>query len=302
MNKIFLITGFLGSGKTTFLNNLLENQNNKIGLLVNEFGKISIDGIRLNDTTSDLIQLNNGSIFCTCLKDDFIQSLKDLINKNLDYIFIESSGLSDPANMNTILSFLKEQNCNDFTYCGSISIVDAQFFLQILDKMINVEQQIKCSSVAIINKIDLVDNEKILEVKNKIKLINNNTKIIETSYGKIDFNKINDVIPLSFESETSNKEDNKPKTFTIKLNQNISKEVMENIVVYLKDYSFRIKGYFSDGINNYKLDTVLDDVNICIEENNFDNTIVLISSVGLKLITEINKCIKNYDISCTIDY
>ena len=75
--QLYLIGGFLGSGKTTFLKHMLENmENRKIGVLVNEFGNISIDGTVVRKQGMEMVELNNGSIFCACLKDSFVKTLK----------------------------------------------------------------------------------------------------------------------------------------------------------------------------------------------------------------------------------
>jgi G3E family GTPase len=64
-----LLTGFLGSGKTTFLKRIIDRlANHKIGILMNEFGKISVDGILLQKNGVDIVEINNGSVFCSCLK------------------------------------------------------------------------------------------------------------------------------------------------------------------------------------------------------------------------------------------
>ena len=67
--KLYLLTGFLGSGKTTLLLEMLKRlDNKKIGVIQNEIGKISIDGEILRNDDIQMVELNRGSIFCSCLK------------------------------------------------------------------------------------------------------------------------------------------------------------------------------------------------------------------------------------------
>ena len=67
--KLYFLTGFLGAGKTTILRNLLENmEGTKVGVIQNELGKISIDGTVLQNNDIQMIELNRGSIFCSCLR------------------------------------------------------------------------------------------------------------------------------------------------------------------------------------------------------------------------------------------
>ena len=74
--KLYFLTGFLGSGKTTLLKNLLENMEGmKVGVIQNELGKISIDGTVLQNDDIHMVELNRGSIFCSCLRLSFVDAL-----------------------------------------------------------------------------------------------------------------------------------------------------------------------------------------------------------------------------------
>ena len=98
MIKLILLTGFLGTGKTTLLKQLLsEFKDEKIGVIVNEFGQINIDGTLVEKEGVKMTELTNGSIFCACIKDNFVNSLIALSKEDISYFFIEASGLADPA-------------------------------------------------------------------------------------------------------------------------------------------------------------------------------------------------------------
>ena len=103
--KLYFLTGFLGSGKTTILRNLLENmEGTKVGVIQNELGKISIDGTVLQNNDIQMIELNRGSIFCSCLRLSFVDALTQMAQKGLEYVFVESSGFGDPSNAEEILA------------------------------------------------------------------------------------------------------------------------------------------------------------------------------------------------------
>ena len=92
--KLYFLTGFLGSGKTTLLKNLLENMEGmKVGVIQNELGKISIDGTVLQNDDIHMVELNRGSIFCSCLRLSFVDALAKMSQQGLEYVFVESSGL-----------------------------------------------------------------------------------------------------------------------------------------------------------------------------------------------------------------
>tara|TARA_B100000214_G_scaffold6601_1_gene4813 strand:- start:119 stop:535 length:417 start_codon:yes stop_codon:yes gene_type:complete len=95
---ITIISGFLGSGKTTLLNHILTNQKGiKTAVLVNEFGEIGIDNELVIKTEEEMVELSNGCICCS-INGELVEAIEKLINinKNLDYIIIETTGLADP--------------------------------------------------------------------------------------------------------------------------------------------------------------------------------------------------------------
>ena len=92
--ELYLLTGFLGSGKTSLLLHLLNRvQDRKIGIIQNEFGKLSIDGEILRRGGFTMVEINRGSIFCSCLKLNFVQALAELGQMELDTVFVDDTTL-----------------------------------------------------------------------------------------------------------------------------------------------------------------------------------------------------------------
>ena len=125
--QIYLISGFLGSGKTTFLKQLLEqNSNKRVGVIVNEFGNVGIDGTVLQKDGIEMVEINNGSIFCSCLKDNFVKTLVAFLELPIDILFIEASGMADPSSMKILLEQLnpllekRPEITRQYKYNGSI--------------------------------------------------------------------------------------------------------------------------------------------------------------------------------------
>jgi len=125
MTQILLVTGFLGAGKTTLIRNVLKNFSGKTGLIVNEFGKVGFDGQWLTSKNIELIELVNGSIFCSCLEPKFIEAISQMLTRRLELLVIESSGLSDPANMGFVLSKASENIEISPKFLGTIDVIDA---------------------------------------------------------------------------------------------------------------------------------------------------------------------------------
>ena len=102
--KLYVLTGFLGSGKTTMLLKILDNlSQHKVGIIQNEFGRIDVDSEILKRDGLVMTELTRGSIFCTCLQLKFSQALAEMSKQDIEYLFVESSGLADPSNIDEIL-------------------------------------------------------------------------------------------------------------------------------------------------------------------------------------------------------
>ena len=210
-----IITGFLGSGKTTLIRHLLENARGKrIALIINEFGDLGIDrelligcGIEGCDD-ENLVELANGCICCT-VADDFLPTMNKLLGRDElpEHIIIETSGLALPKPL--VKAFNWPEVKSQVTVDGVIAVVDALAVFQgkfahdpnavntmrELDKALDhdapleevFEDQIMCADMILINKQDLLNEASILKVKAEIKeKIDPSVKIISTDYGVID--------------------------------------------------------------------------------------------------------------------
>ena len=213
---ITLLTGYLGSGKTTLINHILNNQEGyKVAVIVNDIGEVNIDadliskGGVVNQTDDSLVPLTNGCICCT-LKVDLMQQIVDLIKtRQFDYILIEASGICEPipiAQTITVLSESTEQYglpkiCR---LDNVVSVVDALRLASefgcgdnLVKENIDDEdienlliQQIEFCNTIVLNKVDEISKEELEKVKAIIKKLQPNAEIIETNYGKVDTDKL----------------------------------------------------------------------------------------------------------------
>lgn len=289
--KLYTITGFLGSGKTTFLKELLQNvEGYKVGVIQNEFGKIGIDGDIIKKDGMELIEINRGSIFCSCLKLSFIESLKVMSDKGMDYLFVEGSGLADPSNIGEILGALEVLKKDAVEYMGSISLVDAVNFMDQLEDLEAVSRQVKYSQLAIISKSDLVAGETVEIIKDKLTSINPNIEIEIGNHGKIDFSYFDNMVYKGFPEgeDTTNSPDNKPKTLDLTYTKSVDKETMIKFLDSVKGDCFRIKGFFllDDGWN--QVDVVNNIIDFKkVESRDESSQLVFISKIGPKVIRPI---------------
>ena len=232
-NKIpvTLITGYLGAGKTTFMNELLKLQlGKKVAIVVNDMGAINIDStlIRNNSLVKypdmELISMQNGCICCT-LREKFMDQIVELSNRDIDAILVEASGISDPVSIAEAFLIYEEDQKERPVYLDSvITVVDADRiyseFLQSLSECADLEKdgiekdeeevdpdiinlimdQIEFCSLILLNKCDLLTTEQLREVKEVVQILQPEAKIIETEYARADFETIVSHTPYDYDS------------------------------------------------------------------------------------------------------
>ena len=185
---ITIISGFLGSGKTTLLNHILTNQQGiKTAVLVNEFGEIGIDNELIIKTEEEMIELSNGCICCS-INGELVEAIEKLINvnKKLDYIIIETTGLADPlpVAMTLLGSDLRDQTRLD----SIITLIDAENFNDVALESSIGRSQVIYGDILLLNKCDLVTNKNIEETIAKLKEIKNDVRILKSIKGNIPLN------------------------------------------------------------------------------------------------------------------
>jgi G3E family GTPase len=186
ITKVFLITGFLGSGKTTFLNRIIARfpKDKKLTILMNEFGEIGIDGTLVEGDAIDMLEISRGSIFCVCVKTDFIKGLYELNTKvKPDILVMESTGVANPSDLKRDL---KLPIFNDrFQFKEQFCILDAVHFQEAFEAYASLEKQIASSTVFIINKVDLATKESIANIKQIVSRFHPDPAFFETTYSDI---------------------------------------------------------------------------------------------------------------------
>ena len=186
ITKVFLITGFLGSGKTTFLNRIIARfpKDKKLTILMNEFGEIGIDGTLVEGDAIDMLEISRGSIFCVCVKTDFIKGLYELNTKvKPDILLMESTGVANPSDLKRDL---KLPIFNDrFQFMEQFCILDAVHFQDAFEAYASLEKQIASSTVFIINKVDLATGESIDKIKQIVSRFHPDPVFFETTYSDI---------------------------------------------------------------------------------------------------------------------
>lgn len=263
--RLFLISGFLGAGKTTFLQKLLNDfDGQRVGVLVNEFGSISVDGAVLQRNGIKLIEINNGSIFCACLKADFVKTLSEMSALPIDVLFIESSGLADPSNMQTLLKEIAPYTKQQLSYQGTICIVDCETFIEYCDILPPIENQVRSANIVLINKTDLVGLERREQIRDLIHKINPESFIYETTYSEFPSDLFMEKIsPTKFVGESSNKDWNRPAMYKLMSDRSTSQEKLNLFVRSMLTKAVRVKGFLSaDSGGFFHVDAAADQIKI----------------------------------------
>lgn len=191
---VTLLTGCLGSGKTTLLNYILtETHGKRIAVIENEFGEISVDHDLIVGADKDIFEMSNGCVCCS-IKGDLIKTLNKLFERKerFDAILIECTGLASPGPL--AQAFIVEDEIESgLRLDSSINVVDGKHFWKQLEDIEVSWEQIAVSNVILINKIDLISNDELIAVENRIKEINPSAKIYRTQNSRIDLNRIFDL-------------------------------------------------------------------------------------------------------------
>jgi|TARA_B110000971_G_C20036542_1_gene514580 G3E family GTPase len=212
---VTVLSGFLGAGKTTLLNHILHNKKGlKVAVIVNDMSEVNIDAQfienenTLSRTEEKLVEMSNGCICCTLREDLMVEVEKLAAQNKFDYLLIESTGISEPIPVAQTFTFESEDGKIDlsrFSYIDTmVTVVDAFNFLKDFGssdylttrELTNIEgdnrtivnlltDQIEFANVIIINKIDLISEDQLEELRAIIHKLNPEASIIITEKSKV---------------------------------------------------------------------------------------------------------------------
>jgi G3E family GTPase len=168
---VTIVTGFLGTGKTTLINALIKRfDNKKLGIIINEFGEVGVDSELVKTTEELKIEISNGCVCCvvrTDLEEAVFEMLKN--NPDIDNLIIEASGLSEAEPI--VQTFLHNITLNKDAYLdGVVCLIDAKNFVKDLEAFETLKLQIAHSDMLVLSKISESENpETIKELLHKMR-------------------------------------------------------------------------------------------------------------------------------------
>ena len=254
---VTILTGFLGAGKTTLLNYILkQNHGYKFAVIVNEVGKIGIDGALIEKTSDDILELSNGCLCCTVRK-DLVKGVQNLVKRGgFDYLLIETTGIADPGPV--AQTFLNIPQLQQFVRMDSIiTVVDAEQIEKQMKDSETAREQVAMADFLLLNKTDLVSEEHLNRVEAKARELNPHATIFRTNQSQANLKEILDMnafnvdqkltVDPEFLNELQNRHHHDIQSFSFEFDRPFNVEKFEFFVQKLseKEKVYRSKGFLS---------------------------------------------------------
>lgn len=180
-----LVTGFLGSGKTTFLERVAaRNRGRRLVFLVNEFSSRDVDGERLRGKDVDVVTVAGGSLFCRCVVTELLYHLKGLPERfgapgsPVEGVIVETSGIADPSAAGPLL---RETGLDArYRIASVVALVDPGSLPRVLEALPAARSQIEAASVVLLNKTDLAAPDAVDAAERQVRAIAPGARILRT--------------------------------------------------------------------------------------------------------------------------
>jgi G3E family GTPase len=250
--EVFLITGFLGAGKTTLIRHLLSSgfsAEARVAVIVNEVGEIGIDGSvidRQDGQDVDVMELTSGCICCT-IKTDFFKAVQEIHKTiNPSHLIVEATGIAQPGDMFDILC---QEPVSDFSQLKSvITVVDAGFFeaREVLGTF--YDNQIKCADIIILNKTDQVDADRLEQIKTVLSDLNAESHLLSAQHCAVDTDELLGLSARQQERTPGDllfhqREQGGFSSFTFEDRRQMDKQKLDQFLESLPPNLFRCKGW-----------------------------------------------------------
>ena len=225
---VTVLSGFLGAGKTTVLNHILNNRDGlRVAVIVNDMSEINIDAatvkneVSFNRAEEKLVEMSNGCICCT-LREDLLEEIERLAHEGkYDYLVIESTGISEPLPVAETFTFADEdgKSLSEISRLDTmVTVVDALNFLKDYDeaKFLNevgeslgeedersvadlLVEQVEFADILLISKTDLVSEQELARLKSILQTLNTEAIQVPIEHGKVPLDKVLNTGRFSFE-------------------------------------------------------------------------------------------------------
>ena len=286
MINVYIVSGFLGAGKTTFIQKLLkEKKFGKVMLLENEFGEVGVDGAFF-DSALKIKEINNG---CCSLQGDFEAALEEIEDMDVTDLIIEPSGV---GKLSEILNVVSKDD--DFRIVCHICIVDVKTCKKYHKNFKEYfDDQVKAANAIILSHVDVADENTINEAKEIIKEVHDDVRILDKKIEDYPIDEDEDEHDHDHEHHhhdhdhdhehhhhhhDDDDDDEIFKNQIIRTDYIFTKEELEKILEDVEDDIIRIKGYVKSKEGTLYINYVLNEYNIYLGENRDDTLISIIGT------------------------
>lgn len=252
---VSILTGFLGAGKTTLLNYILKQQHGyKFAVIINEVGKIGVDGQLVERQQEEIVEMSNGCLCCTVRK-DLVRGVQNLLKKGgFDYLLIETTGIAEPGPI--AQTFLNIPQLQKLVRMDSIiTVVDTEQILKQLEETQTAKEQISMADFVLLNKTDLVESGRLGEVEARVRELNPHATLFRTNQSQVNLKELLDMhafdvdqklaVDPKFLDELSQRHHHEINSVSLEFEKPFNVEALELFVQELseKEKIYRSKGF-----------------------------------------------------------
>ena len=254
---VYILTGFVGAGKTTALNHLLRNEPLAAAnpaLIINEFGKIGVDGSLVARQDLKRYDINKGSIFCICTKTDFLKALTEIAESGCHQsLLIEATGIAETVDIESFLDAPKLKEI--YQIKANLCLVDAANFTRVAAYLKPAKTQVQYADALIVNKCDLVSDAERDTLGQILESLNPTAPRVQTTYGKINTDFLAGIRHNIHDEKTLEQPPDNIIAVSISTEKPFDRDVFYQTLDDLKDNLLRLKGNinFGDGVRFVEL-------------------------------------------------
>ena len=220
-------------------------EHDKLGIVVNDFGSINADKIQLENDFHDIFEVTNGSLFCSCKSDKFVETLIKLSHKDIDTVIVESSGLADVSTLYTLLNLISQIDNNYYNFKGNICIADAKNFHKVIETAAMTKTQIHFADLILLNKTDLVSKDVLVNAIQIFRSYNTVAEIIPTTYSKVSKEKVMSLSHVNKTKMVNKKISLNTQTVTVFFDAESNSKIYD-FMDSMSPYCNRIKGFLNN--------------------------------------------------------
>ncbi len=296
MTEFYLITGFLGAGKTTLIHSLLPlMRGRRVNVIVNEFGAVAPDEALLTGLGAEVMAVTGGSIFCACRIAEFEDALHDALEQKPDVLLVETSGLSDPRSVRDVTKEFERDG--RLKYRGAICLIDAPRFAALLETARTIKRQLAVADLVLLNKCDMVSQE-FLERTETLLTSVCTARVIRTTYGRIPPEAFGALEPRGeLPDGTDIMPDLTLQRETVLIDPLMTKAQLNDFLKLLSEDTYRMKGILRLKTGVHLVDCVGTNLRVIAYDGaaEEENALTLLAGAGMPLRQSLRAAIRRYD-------